>query len=252
MPTPPKGSKQDGKDPVVKNTPAVKTSLNKESGKLSIPREGNSPKETIVSGKVISKERLQAPVDNESTSAQRTAKAALMTKSDAKDTNDNLEKPAVKVSSQTPLVSPGGHNDLKEGNQKSLKRKKDAALEENAEHKRRMKGDGSAAHVQENAQEDADPYFKENPKHEGPNAKNGESTQRGSKPRGIRNEAQACYMNSVLQAIANIPRMADHYRGMADKVIPEVKTFVALNAKSWNFHAEERLQKLLKSKRSEM
>ena len=254
LPTPPKGSKQDGKGPVVKNTPAIKTSLNKESGKLPAPtpREGNSPKETTASGKGISKEKLQAPVDNESTSAQQTEKEAPMTKSDAKDTKDELEKPSVKVSSQTPPVSHLGNIYMKEGDKKSLKRKKEAVLEETTELKKRRKGDGSAAGVQADAPEDADPHFKEVPNHDDPNAKNGESARRGSKPRGIRNEAQACYMNSVLQAIANIPRMADHYRGMANKVIPEVEEFVALNAKNWTSRAEEGLKKLLKSKSSEL
>ena len=51
------------------------------------------------------------------------------------------------------------------------------------------------------------------------------------KPRGIRNWANACYINSVLQAVANIPRMADRYRRLADTTVPEVAEFVASNAK---------------------
>ncbi|KAF6226900.1 hypothetical protein HO133_008341 [Letharia lupina] len=66
-----------------------------------------------------------------------------------------------------------------------------------------------------------------------PNAKKEDSEARGAEPRGIYNGAMACYINSVLQAIANIPRMADHYRGLANQVIPEIAEYVALNAANW-------------------
>lgn len=97
--------------------------------------------------------------------------------------------------------------------------------------------------------------------HDDPNAKNGGPAARGAKPRGIYNEARACYINSVVQAIANIPRMANHYRTLADKVIPEVAEYIALNAECWeggdtttrsNSKAREKLKVLLETNKSQM
>ena len=93
-----------------------------------------------------------------------------------------------------------------------------------------------------------------------PHAENEGLAARGSEPRGIYNEANACYINSVLQAIANIPRMADQYRALANKVIPEVAEHVALNAEAFkgrDFWPEdqsvrEKLKALLESNKSRM
>ena len=92
------------------------------------------------------------------------------------------------------------------------------------------------------------------------NAENEGLAARGAEPRGIYNEANACYINSVLQAIANIPRMADHYRALANKVVPEVAEHVALNAEAFKGRdfgpkdksVREELKALLERNRSRM
>ncbi len=96
--------------------------------------------------------------------------------------------------------------------------------------------------------------------HESANTANGELSAGGAEPRGIYNEANACFVNSALQAIANIPEMAEHYRGLADKVIPEVAAHVARNADAFKGHrtgakcmkAREELKRLLEENKSKM
>ena len=240
----------------MKSAPAIKTSLNKESGKLptpaATPRPGNSPKETIASGKRISKETLEALIDNESASAEQTARTAPMTNCDGNVTNNGLKRPSVKVSGQTPLVSNQGHNAPRKGNEKPSKRKRGTASEEEPEHNKRRKDDRSTVHVEEHAQGAKNHCLKEKHKPDDPNANHGKPASRGAKPRGLRNEKDACYINAVLQAIANIPMMADHYRSLADKVLPEVAEWVARNSKKWDSQAEEVLKVLLEKNKSEM
>ena len=91
-------------------------------------------------------------------------------------------------------------------------------------------------------------------------AKSGVTPASRATPWGLQNEHNACYINSVLQAIANIPRMTDHYRSLAHKVIPEISDFVALNAENFNagdatknaLKARKQLRKLLERNRLKM
>lgn len=81
-----------------------------------------------------------------------------------------------------------------------------------------------------------------------------------AKPCGLHNESNACYINSVVQAIVNVPRMAEHYRTLANKVVPEIAEYVALNAENWNGHdatkrapkASKQLRKLFEKNISQM
>ncbi len=107
-----------------------------------------------------------------------------------------------------------------------------------------------------NSIEDARPFVG----HESANTGNRELSARGAEPRGISNEANACYVNSALQVIVNIPEVAEHYRGLADKVLPEVAAHVARNADAFKGHrtgaknrrAREELKLLLEGNKSKM
>ena len=52
-----------------------------------------------------------------------------------------------------------------------------------------------------------------------------------TKPTGISSHLNACYINSVVQGLANVPKMADHYRRLAGRVTPEVVEYLRNNEK---------------------
>ena len=239
--TSPKAPKKDGNGQVEKVATVIKTSPTEGSERLPkpavTPRGENSAKDKTQSGKRISRKKVQALVDNETASSEQTVKAAPPIRSDKKVTKNGLEEPFVKVPSQSPPVSQQGHNDSTEGNKKPLKRKEVPTFEDGSGHTKRRKGDGSATSGKEGGWENARPTLADTPKpasitgHDDPNVTNREIATREAEPRGLCNEANACYINSILQAIANVPRMVNHYRGLANNLIPEVADFVALNAK---------------------
>ena len=93
------------------------------------------------------------------------------------------------------------------------------------------------------------------------NVSRGNARPQGAKPRGIHSHVNACYINSVVQVIANIPRMADHYRSLADRITPEVAKYVALNAEDLQgggnrtrhtSKAKKQFEELLEAKKSDM
>ena len=93
------------------------------------------------------------------------------------------------------------------------------------------------------------------------NASRGNLQPQGAKPRGIHSHANACYINSVVQVLANIPRMADHYRNLANRVSPEVAEYVRLNAEdlhgdgdetNYTSEAKEQFQEFLEAKKPDM
>ena len=174
---------------------------------------------TTASGKGISRQEPQALIAKHLTPSQQTGKASRTTRSDEKTEDKGLEKPSVKVSGKTPLVRHPVDNATTGGNEKSLKRKNDTAFEEGpgTEHKKSRR---SPQQAKASVVEQSDPK-----------AEVSEAAISRANPRGIANGASACYIISVLQAIANIPEMVYHYRALAGKVIPEVDEFFALNAK---------------------
>ena len=195
---------------------------------------------TTASGKGFLRQKPQALVDKELTSSKQTGKTASTEK--CKITDNPLEKRFIKVPSQTPPVGLQVDNAATEGNEKSLKRKKDVAFGEDTgiEHKKRKVTPEQATF----------PVVR----HDDPKAESSEAAMRQPKPRGIVNGQLACYINSVLQAIANIPEMVEHYRGLADKMTPEVTEFLALNAKNLEYEsiARVRLKVLLQKNKSKM
>lgn len=174
---------------------------------------------TTASGKVISRQGPQALIAKHSTSSQQTGKAPPTARSDEKTEDKGLGKPSVKISGQTPLVRHPVDNATTGGNEKSLKRKNDTTFEEGpgTEHKKSRR---SPQQAEASVVGRSDPI-----------AEISEAPISRASPRGIANGASACYINSVLQAIANIPEMVYHYRALAGKVIPGVDEFFALNAK---------------------
>ena len=48
---------------------------------------------------------------------------------------------------------------------------------------------------------------------------------------GIYSHKNSCYINSVVQVLANVPTMADHYRRLAGRVTPEVAEYLCKNEK---------------------
>ena len=54
---------------------------------------------------------------------------------------------------------------------------------------------------------------------------------RTAKATGIHSYQNACYINSVVQVLANVPSMTDHYRRLAGRVTPEVAEYIRRNEK---------------------
>ena len=82
-----------------------------------------------------------------------------------------------------------------------------------------------------------------------------------AKATGIQNHLNACYINSVVQVVANIPRMANHYRSLAGRVTPEVaeharnheKDLLGSGSETRNTNqARKKLEELLEANKSDM
>ena len=93
------------------------------------------------------------------------------------------------------------------------------------------------------------------------NASRGNLQPQRAKPRGIHSYLNACYINSVVQVLANIPRMADHYRSLANRVSPEVAEYVRRNAEDLqgggdatehNLMVKKQFEELLEARKSDM
>ena len=52
-----------------------------------------------------------------------------------------------------------------------------------------------------------------------------------AEPSGMSSHLNACYINSAVQALANVPRMVDHYRSLASRVTPEIAKYIRRNEK---------------------